>query len=192
MSETNQTASTLYSRAASGSYIMRTKHLVIGLFLLFGCTNSVQEKSENNDLETSDNDTIMPSESDIENSMVYNRAIAIWEYGWNSELREQEVIKLREVSNDTLTPKMLERIVNYTWPRVQIKYLKSSGDTAFILIPDSEVLTQQMGTAGAEEFMLSTTFTFTELLGISYVSYKFEEGDHAAPGIYNRSSWNRD
>ena len=63
-------------------------------------------------------------------------------------------------------------------------------DTVFIYIPDSGVLTQQMGSAGAEQFMVSTTYSFTELIGITYVSFEFEFGDHANPGVYDRQSWN--
>jgi hypothetical protein len=46
-----------------------------------------------------------------------------------------------------------------------------------------------MGSAGAESFMITTTYSFTELKGINYVSFDFEEGDHAMPGVYNRNSW---
>lgn len=52
-------------------------------------------------------------------------------------------------------------------------------------------LTQQMGSAGAESFMISTSFSLTELEGINNVSFDFEEGDHARPGVYNRNSWDR-
>lgn len=46
-----------------------------------------------------------------------------------------------------------------------------------------------MGSAGAESFMISTTFSLTELKGVNYVSYDFEEGDPSRPGVYNRNSW---
>ncbi len=49
-----------------------------------------------------------------------------------------------------------------------------------------------MGTSGAEGFMVSTTFTFTELNGIKYVSYDFQYGDHANPGVYDRHSWDKE
>jgi hypothetical protein len=88
-----------------------------------------------------------------------------------------------------LTIQLIEKIVNKTWPKVQIKYLKTSKDTVFIAIPNSEVLTQQMGTSGAEAFMISTTYSLTDLKGIKYVSYDFEIGDHANPGVYSRSYW---
>jgi len=46
-----------------------------------------------------------------------------------------------------------------------------------------------MGSAGAESFMVSTVYSFTEIKGIKYVSLDFEFGDHANPGVYNRNSW---
>lgn len=39
---------------------------------------------------------------------------------------------------------MLEKIINKLYPRVQINFIRTSNDTAFISIPDNQVLTQQM------------------------------------------------
>ncbi|NUM51271.1 MAG: hypothetical protein HUU48_09155 [Flavobacteriales bacterium] len=124
-----------------------------------------------------------------ENTMVYNPTNAIWLYSFDTLLKDFKPIKLRNINSDTLTPKKIEDIINENWPKVQIKYLSTSIDTIFLSIPHSEVLTQQMGTSGAEQFMVSTTYTFTELKGIKYVAYDFEFGDHANPGVYCRSSW---
>ena len=96
---------------------------------------------------------------------------------------------MRQVDNDTLTGETLEKIINKSWPKVQIKFNGTSNDTAFVSIPESEVLTQQMGSAGTEGFMISTTWSFTELKGIGYVAFDFAYGDHAMPGVYNRNSW---
>ena len=46
-----------------------------------------------------------------------------------------------------------------------------------------------MGTTGAEEFMVSCTYSFTELTNVNYVKFKFIEGDHTVPGVYSRTSW---
>ena len=59
----------------------------------------------------------------------------------------------------------------------------------FISIPESEYLTQRIGSTGAENFMATTTFTLTEMRGIKYVSYDFTEGDHASPGVYSRKDF---
>lgn len=59
----------------------------------------------------------------------------------------------------------------------------------FIRIPDSEYLTQRMGSTGAYEYMIAVTFTFTELEEIEFVNFDFELGDHAKPGTYTRQQF---
>ena len=165
---------------------MRTILISFGLiFLIISCNLTRQEDREKSDTEEK-------SFADTESSVVYDPSGAIWIYDYNQQTEGFEVIQIRPVDSDTLTGETIEKIINKTWPRVQIKFIGTSNDTAFISIPDSEVLTQQMGTAGAESFMISTTFSFTELYGIKYVCFDFEEGDHGVPGVYNRNSWDDD
>lgn len=164
---------------------MKTKLIFFGLILLIiGCNKTQRDKRT-----TSDTNEI--SEIGSESSVDYEPIEAIWIYDYNQQTEESEVKQLRSVDRETLTGETLEKIINKSWPRVQIKFIRTSNDTAFISIPDSKVLTQQMGTAGAESFMISTTFTFTELKGINYLSFDFEVGDHAMPGVYNRNSWDK-
>jgi hypothetical protein len=85
-------------------------------------------------------------------------------------------------------PKVITAL-NKAYPLVQLQYVKTSHDTLFVKIPDSEVLTQQMGTTGAKGYGISCTYTLTELPGIRYVHFDFEEGDHARPGTSDRNSW---
>jgi spore germination protein GerM len=56
-------------------------------------------------------------------------------------------------------------------------------------VVNSELLTQRMGTLGAQEFLATTTFTLTEHDGIHAVRFVFEPGDHAMPGVYTRESF---
>ena len=164
---------------------MKTKLISLGLiFLTIGC-NSLQKDDRKAD------DTDEKSEIDSESSVVYDPSEAIWSYDFNQQTEEFEVKKLRSVDNDALTGVILEKIINKAWPRVQIVFVRTSNDTAFMSIPASKVLTQQMGSAGAESFMISTTFSFTELKGIKHVSFDFVEGDHAIPGVYDRNSWDK-
>jgi len=162
---------------------MKTKLISLGLILLIVSCNPAQQENRVED------DTDEKSETGTESSVVYDPSGAIWRYDYNQQTEEFEVVQLRPVDKDTLTGETIEKIINNSWPRVRIKFVGTSKDTAFISIPDSEVLTQQMGTSGAESFMISTTFSFTELKGIKYVRFDFEEGDHAIPGIYDRNSW---
>jgi len=162
---------------------MKTKLISIGLILMIiGCTTTQQDDRATDDADEK-------SATDSAGSAVYVPLEAIWRYDFNQQTEEFEVGQLRSVDRETLTGETLEIIINKSWPRVQIKFVRTSNDTAFISIPDSEVLTQQMGSAGAESFMVTTTYSFTELKGIKSVSFDFKEGDHAIPGVYSRNSW---
>ncbi len=164
---------------------MKTKLISLGLILLIiGCNPRQQEDRATDDINAK-------SEIGSESSVVYDPLEAIWGYDYNQQTEEFELKQLRSVDNVTLTGETLEKIINKSWPAVQIKFIRTSNDTVFVSIPDSKVLTQQMGSAGAESFMISTSFSLTELEGINYVSFDFEEGDHARPGVYNRNSWDR-
>ncbi len=162
---------------------MKNRLILIGLIILISSCNLAQRDDRVSE------DITDKSEIDKESSVVYESSDAIWKYGFNQQTEEFEVTKLRPVDKQTLTGEKLENIINKNWPGVQIKFIGTSNDTAFISIPESEVLTQRMGSAGAESFMVSTTYSFTELIGINHVSFGFEEGDHAIPGAYHRNSW---
>jgi hypothetical protein len=157
--------------------------LVFLWVFIFSCDTQSDKEVDNHSikidsLENSDDQSISNKESD-----------KIWVLNFDEQHNEYKPKKVRSTNLDQLTPAMVVAVVNKTWPEVQVKYLKTVNDTVFISIPKSIVLTQQMGTQGAMEFMITTTFTFTELKGIHQVSFDFEEGDHAVPGVYNRHSW---
>jgi hypothetical protein len=165
---------------------MKKQIVTIWIFLLLvsACNEGQKDRSIAGNLDTAVY-TLTPSPKD------YNEEYALWAYQFDTLSREFKPVKLKRFNGDSLTPQSIEAIVNKTWLKVQIQYLRTSHDTVFITIPYSEVLTQQMGSTGAEEFMVSTTYSFTELKGIKYVAYDFELGDHASPGIYQRASWDQ-
>jgi hypothetical protein len=164
---------------------MKNKLISLGLILLFIACNAKQQE------DTTPSNSNEITELNSESSADEESLEPIWIYDYNQETQESEAKQLRTVDGETITGETLEKIINKSWPTVQIKFIKISNDTAFIAIPDSEVLTQQMGSAGPESFMVSTTYSFTELKGINYVSFDFEVGDHAMPGVYNRNSWDQ-
>jgi hypothetical protein len=162
--------------------------LIISIIFFTGCENSVNNNLDNTSSKKSAPDSIKANNSTA-STMAYIRKYAIWGFEYDSIKGDDKPTKLRPFKLDTLTANKIEDIVNFTWPKVQVKILRSSKDTIYISIPNSEELTQQMGTTGAEEFMVSTTFSFTEIKGVNYVTYDFIEGDHATPGTYSRKSW---
>ena len=90
---------------------------------------------------------------------------------------------------DTLSPEAVVAFLNNKWPHVQLVMIKTSGDTLFIRIPQSAYLTQQMGSSGPTAYFAESVYNLSEIPGIHYVSFDFEEGDHAQPGTFNRDSF---
>jgi hypothetical protein len=46
-----------------------------------------------------------------------------------------------------------------------------------------------MGSTGPTMFLSSAVYNLTEIPGIRYVNFDFEEGDHASPGTFSRESF---
>jgi hypothetical protein len=68
----------------------------------------------------------------------------------------------------------------------QFKVTFVRNHTAFVRVLEANRLTQGLGSVGAKEYLAQVTFSLTSVAGIEYVSFEFEEGDHAAPGTYSR------
>ena len=163
---------------------MRFILYIVAVVMIIGCNTTQQDDKATGDI-------VVKNEIGSESTEISDPLEPIWKYDYNQQTEEFEVKQFRPVDSDTLTGETLEKIINKSYPKVQIKFIRTSNDTAFISIPDSKVLTQQMGSAGAESFMVSTTYNLTELKDINYVLFDFEEGDHAVPGVYNRNSWDK-
>jgi hypothetical protein len=87
---------------------------------------------------------------------------------------------------DTMSPQHIIQLINNNYDSIHVDYVKTSHDTVYVRIPNSEMLTENIGSTGAEMFMAATTYSLTELKGIHFVNYDFKEGEHASPGVYDR------
>ena len=104
---------------------MKVKILYVALFITaVACNNSPKEKSENNIVDKS-KININISEQKIPNSIVYNPEFALWEYYYDTINEVFIPRKLKEFKNDTLSPEIIENLINNTWAKVQIKYVKT-------------------------------------------------------------------
>ena len=90
---------------------------------------------------------------------------------------------------DTFSAKNLIQLLNNNSDSIYLDYIKTSHDTIYVHLPHSEMLTERIGSTGAEMYMASTTYSLTELKNIKYVNFDFEEGDHASPGVYTRDNF---
>lgn len=157
--------------------------LALAVTLLSSCKKETPEPEGTETVTTTDTITSAPDEpaGEVINSAVYKF----------DDVREVPV-KAQDINADARLEDLVAAVNKYNGDgKVKLDLVKASQDTVYVKIDDSAYLTQQMGTLGAKAFMSVTTYTLTEKPGIKYVTFDFEEGDHAAPGTYSRASFSQ-
>lgn len=119
-------------------------------------------------------------------------AVYSWEASLNDSTGKLEITKDELGGPDTLTAASVITYLNARNPNVQLTFVKISGDTLYVSIPDAHYLTQQMGSSGPQLYFAETVYNLTELAGIKHVNFDLEEGDHAGPETLNRDSFKGD
>ncbi len=164
---------------------MRNLLLLSAIVLLFSCNND----DYNEEVPSGDTTyiTVENTKPSVENPVTYKNLV--WGPVFDSAKGNMVIKQQRKVSADTLTADHLIKEINASWDGIKLELVKTSKDTIYVAIPESTVLTQQMGSSGASSYLYSTTFILTELKNIKFVNYNFTEGDHLAPGTYKRSDF---
>ena len=154
------------------------------LTLLLSC-NSGSEKNVNPDVEIED--TVFESASTASgDSALYIKNKSLL---WQVDSKGFKLQKPKVSGIDTMSAKNIIQLINTNYDSIHLDYVKTSHDTIYVHIPHSEMLTQRIGSTGAEIYMASATWSLTELKGVKYVNYDFREGDHASPGVYSRNNF---
>ena len=132
--------------------------------------------------------TACGNNNDDEKATVEDTAFS--RYSWEAtDTGTIVLMKKQGTGPDTLSPEGVVTFLNNNFPHVQLVIVKTSGDTIFLKIPQSTWLTQQMGSSGPSVYFAEVVYNLTEISGIHYVNFDFEEGDHAQPGTFNRDSF---
>ena len=79
--------------------------------------------------------------------------------------------------------------LNLKYPDIKLEALPREGNKAVVQIEDAVHLTSEMGSTGARSYLAEATYSLTEVEGIESVDFRFKQGDHAAPGILTRRSF---
>lgn len=158
--------------------------IILIMAFLSACNYQNGTKSDSIQNEIITSDSLNDSEELLSNFDIETKnKHSIWDY----DCMKDTVMQIRNVTSDTLTHEILMNFINTDYQdKIYLEYVKTKHDTLFVIINDSHYLTQQMGTAGADDYMISATFTLTELQEVGFVNFDFEEGDHAIPGTYSR------
>jgi Sporulation and spore germination len=115
-------------------------------------------------------------------------------YAWQASLNDStgklEMKKAEAAGLDSLSTASIIDYINRSDSSIHLDIVKTSNDTVYLKIPDATYLTQRMGSTGSEMYLASVVYNLTELPGIRFINFDFEEGDHAQPGILSRNSFN--
>lgn len=105
---------------------------------------------------------------------------------WYPGTYERPVLKkiLKTATPTQLTKELNRLFTSSDLPR--LSYIGQRGGIAFISIVDAEMLTQNLGTTGAQGYLAAVTFTYCSLKEINCVEVEFKAGQHAFPGRYCR------
>lgn len=165
-----------------------TVALLCFLIVCISACNNVAD--ENETLETTAFDSTQSFSLDtLEYQGFYNKLE--WMVDYDSVQHKDVLIKKNTNITDTLTPQRLIAVTNVVWENVQLQLEKIAHDTIFVSIPDSDYLTQSMGTSGLENYMASTTYSLTELRGIRFVNYRFGGNENTGPITVSRDDYKR-
>jgi len=162
---------------------MRTIFYILcaaSIFIFFSCN------SNNNNAKVVVMDTVYDNANDAgtDSMLVAKNQSLLWHVEDTAGLK---LVKPLAPGIDTMSAKSIIELINNNDDSIYIDYVKTSHDTVYVAIPNSQMLTEGIGSTGAEMFMASATFSLTELKGIHYVNFAFKEGEHAAPGVYDRT-----
>lgn len=114
---------------------------------------------------------------------------SIWTVEYEDQTKSEKLKKPENVQIGSLSATDLINVLNENYTDVQLKFEKISHDTIFVNIPESQKLTQQMGSTGSYNYMAMTVFNLTELKNVKYVKFDFKEGDHSGPGVFSREDF---
>src|SRR5688500_3433828 len=122
---------------------MKTIKYFVALSFLFLACNS----SENTPKETIE-PGITQSETD---SSSFNTELhtMLWNYEFDTSIRKFKLIRNDQLSDRSLSIENVTALINQSWPRIQVKLIRTSIDTVFIQIPKSDHLVNEIGTSGA-------------------------------------------
>ncbi len=172
--------------------IQRMKKLILfNLIIFFVLTGCHSDSAENATPEVVTEDTVHDKVFDPagDSAAIVKNSPDIWTADFEAATNTFKIHKPASTRLDTLSGDKLVALINNNWDSIHLNFIKYSHDTVYVSIPNSETLTQRLGSTGAENYIATTTFSLTEMKGIKYVNYDFKMGDHASPGVYSRSDF---
>lgn len=160
--------------------------IFICMSILFACNSNnhdeIKTPQEKEVIDTvSNNNSFDSTKTIVNHSMI-----------WTVQQENTKKDKLKAPDStqlSTFSSSQLIDLLNQNYPDIHLDFVKTSHDTIYVEIPESNNLTNGIGDTGAENYLASATFTLTELKNIKFVNISMKAGDHAEPGVYSREDF---
>ncbi len=154
------------------------------LAFLFSCSNNAGDNISKSSEEIVDS-TEAYQGSELEATPVVKDQYFIWEVDTDAKtLKKNPSLHPSFYSVDTLLMGLNER-----YPQILLEKKRLGHDTLYTQIKNAAYFTNQMGSAGSEEYIAQVVLNLTSVKGINHVRIDFEEGSHAAPDVFSRQAF---
>jgi len=161
---------------------MRKTILYLSAICVFVACNSDTKNAE----ETNDSAQTIIKQEKAQPAQLFD---VPWAAVLDSTSQKISMTKTAGISDEDLNLANVTESLNRKYPEILISDPQRKNDTVFVKINDASYLTQGSGTMGAEIYLAESTYSFTQIPGISFVNFDFKVGDHASPGTFNRSNF---
>lgn len=150
---------------------------------LFSCSNNAGNKISTSDSIADSSDTWQATE--LETAPAEKEQYFIWDVDTDTKtLKKNPFLHPSFYSVDTLLMGLNER-----YPKILLEKKSLGHDTLYTEVKNAAYLTNQMGSAGSEEYIAQVVLNLTSVQGINHVRIDFEEGSHASPDVFSRKAF---
>jgi hypothetical protein len=113
---------------------------------------------------------------------------------WACDETASQVVPVKEMPS--ASPEAMIQEINDRFEALNPEYdppglalERMDGDTAVVSLAQANVVTEQMGSTGAQCYFAGVTFSLTSFETIDHVRFEIEEGNHGGPGRYDRADF---
>lgn len=154
--------------------------LLAAITAVVSCNANKEEANKSLSIETiEDGATVEPTLQYNPESKLY-----VWKANFDYTKVQNPTFQQAILNTDSLIKGLNER-----YEKVFLQKDRISGDTLNTFIDDSQYLSNQMGSTGAELYIADVVLNLAEVPGVKYVAIKMEEGSHAQSGIWTKQNF---
>ena len=161
---------------------MRVVFSLLLLCFLFSCSNNADDKSANDSARLRE----IPADSSETEIVELGKKDF---YTWQVNSDEKTIKKNPKLGDDVLSADTLLIGLNEMYSNIRLEKVKQSNDTLYTLIKNANYLTEQMGSAGSEQYIAQAVLNLTSAPGVKYVRIDFEVGSHAMPDVWSKENF---